>query len=278
MDYLDVTKVGNIGFSKVPWKKNILFTELYVQPGNTFVWGDDKDKLNSQYFKGGRLVKILWPTILSLICISILLERYDKYMLYLQRYTILTIPCQQWFGRPTNTWNSHGIWVWRAYEVIYYGNVILLSSLRLDKKKNDEMVIYGDWTHSVKWTWNMRQIYVPMAVHNCGSHSYWAIIDWVDNNERAIDAPEVVLHKEQFITMFSVFTKQLKHMEHISKACWYTCSLITIISEPTILYPDIDLDTETHNNVHDGDFTFDLAENMIKVIESQTESLYILSD
>ena len=37
MDYLDVTKVGNIGFSKVPWKKNILFTELYVQSGNTFV-------------------------------------------------------------------------------------------------------------------------------------------------------------------------------------------------------------------------------------------------
>ena len=81
------------------------------------------------------------------------------------------------------------------------------------------MVIYGDWTHSVKWTWNMRQIYVPMAVHNCGSHSYWAIIDWVDNNERAIDTPEVALHKEQFITMFSVFTKQLKPMENISKAC-----------------------------------------------------------
>lgn len=53
----------------------------------------------------------------------------------------------------------------------------------------------------------MHQKYVPMAVHNCGSHSYWAITDWVDNNERSIDAPEVVLHTEQFTTMFSVFTK-----------------------------------------------------------------------
>lgn len=67
-------------------------------------------------------------------------------------------------------------------------------------------------------------------------------------------------------------------MENISKARGSTSSLIMIMSEPTILYPDIDLDTRTHNSFDDGDFAFDLAEKMAKVVESQAESVHILSD
>ena len=131
-----------------------------------------------------------------------------------------------------------------------YANVSMLILLRYDSMIDEG----SDLLTAALWIIGNINMYSPCLLHECKSHVYLAIKNWVVSCDRSKESPEIRRHIHQFYDIFKSLAMRITVIPSISQAISLLCATITILKRKIIPCPSFNMMSKAQEH-HDASDT-----------------------